>query len=48
MLRGVYIGGIWEEEPHKVKEEILEGECVAMEKEKCKSERRRGKCGGGG
>ena len=21
MLRGVYIGGIWEEEPHKVKEE---------------------------
>lgn len=22
MLRGVYIGGIWEEEPHKVKEEV--------------------------
>ena len=32
----------------KVKKEIFEGECVAVEKEKCESERRRGKCGDGG
>ena len=30
------------------KKKIPEGECVAVEKEKCESERRRGKCGGGG
>ena len=38
----------WRKRNAKRKKEILEGECVAMEKEKCKSERRRGKCGGGG
>ena len=32
----------------KRKKEILEGECVAVEKEKCESERRRGKSDDGG
>ena len=31
----------------KRKKEIPEGECVAVEKEKCESKRRKGKCGGG-
>ena len=37
----------WKKRNAKRKKEIPEGECVAVEKEKCESERRRGKCGDG-
>ena len=38
----------WRKRNAKRKKEIPKGECVVVEKEKCESERRRGKCGGGG
>ena len=38
----------WRKRNAKGKKEIPEGECVAVEKEKCESKRRRVICGGGG
>ena len=37
----------WKKRNAKRKKEIPEGECIAVEKEKCESERRRDKCGCG-